>query len=80
MGSVSYRIPPRRASGRAHPLPRDSMPLAPVGGTMCAASPSRKSFPNCMGETTKLRMGVIPFWKIGPSLKHEPFARRHARS
>ena len=30
--------------------------MAPVGGTMCAASPARKSRPYCIGSTTKLRM------------------------
>ena len=40
------------------------MPLAPVGGTTCAASPARKSRPHCNGSTTKLRMPVIPFWRI----------------
>ena len=42
-------------------------PLAPVGGTMCAASPARNSLPYCIGSTTKLRMPVMPFCSTGPS-------------
>ena len=34
---------------------------------MCAASPTRNRRPNCIGSATKLRMGVIARWKIGPS-------------
>src|ERR1044071_3766909 len=37
------------------------IPFAPVGGTMCALSPARKSRPYCIGSTTKLRIGVMPF-------------------
>ena len=47
-------------------------PLAPVGGTMCAASPARKSRPYCIGSTTKLRMPVTPFSRIGPSSSVQP--------
>ena len=36
-------------------------PLAPVGGTMCAASPARNKRPYCMGSVTKLRIGVTLF-------------------
>src|SRR5215471_9786769 len=43
------------------------MPLAPVGGWMWAESPARKSRPHCIGSTTKLRMGVMPFCSIAPS-------------
>ena len=42
------------------------MPFAPVGGWMCAASPARNSRPNCIGSTTKLRIGVTPFCTILP--------------
>ncbi len=42
-------------------------PFAPVGGTMCAASPARNSLPYCIGSTTKLRMPVMPFCSTGPS-------------
>ena len=43
-------------------------PLAPVGGTICAASPARNSRPYCIGAATKARTGVTPFWKMRPSL------------
>ena len=43
------------------------MPLAPVGGTMWAASPARNSRPCCIGSTTKLRIAVMPFCSSGPS-------------
>ena len=45
---------------------------APVGGTMCAASPARNSRPNCIGSTTKLRMPVMPFSTILPSRNFQP--------
>ena len=35
--------------------------VAPVGGTMWAASPARKSRPHAMGSATKLRSGAIDF-------------------
>src|SRR6478672_9807299 len=61
------------------------MPLAPVGGTMCAASPARNSRPCCIGSHTNERIGVMPLSKIGPSLIAEPaevvgplVAREHA--
>ena len=41
--------------------------MAPVGGTMCALSPARNSRPYCIGSTTKLRIGVMPFCSIAPS-------------
>ena len=50
------------------------MPLAPVGGTMCAASPARKSLPYCIGVDTKLRMPTMFFWKILPSVICQPSA------
>ena len=37
------------------------IPLAPVGGTICAASPARNSRLYCIGSATKLRIGVTPF-------------------
>src|SRR5580704_4306290 len=43
------------------------MPLAPVGGWICAESPARNSRPYCIGSRTKLRIGVIPFCSISPS-------------
>src|SRR5260370_41012138 len=36
-------------------------PLAPVGGTMCAASPARNKRPYCIGSATKLRIAVMLF-------------------
>ena len=44
---------------------------------MCAASPARKSRPCCMGSTTKLRIGVMPFLQDlarvqRPTLEFEP--------
>jgi hypothetical protein len=36
------------------------MPLAPVAGTMWAASPARNSRPCRIGSTTKLRMALTP--------------------
>src|SRR5881392_1740343 len=41
-------------------------PLAPVGGTMWAASPARKRLPCRMGSATKLRSGAIDFALDGP--------------
>ena len=41
-------------------------PLAPVGGTMWAASPARNRFPNRIGSATKLRSGAIDFSIDGP--------------
>ena len=57
-------------------------PFAPVGGTMCAASPARKSRPNCIGSTTKLRMSVTFFSSTGPSRSFQPssLASRRASS
>ena len=48
------------------------MPLAPVGGTMCAASPARNSLRCCIGSTTNERIGVTPFSKISPSFSENP--------
>ena len=50
------------------------MPFAPVGGTMCAASPARKSRPWRMGSATKLRIPVTPFSMSGPSFRVKPSA------
>ena len=50
------------------------MPLAPVGGTMCAASPARNSRPYRIGSTTKLRMPVMLFSSTGPSVSVKPSA------
>ena len=47
-------------------------PFAPVGGTMWTASPARYSRPYCIGVTTKLRIGVMPFSMIGPSWSVQP--------
>ena len=41
-------------------------PLAPVGGTMCPASPARNSRPKRSGSTTKLRSGAMLFSMDGP--------------
>src|SRR5947199_285728 len=48
------------------------MPLAPVGGTMCAASPTRYSRAYCIGSTTKLRIAVMPRSRIGPDSRLKP--------
>src|SRR5262249_49883535 len=55
-----------RASTRTSATAR-FIPFAPVGGTICAASPARKRRPNCIGSTTKLRMPVRLFSITGPS-------------
>src|SRR5579859_6873448 len=47
-------------------------PLAPVGGTMWAASPARNSRRYRMGEATKLRIGVMAFSVTGPSSRYHP--------
>jgi hypothetical protein len=47
-------------------------PLAPVGGTMCAASPARNSRSYRIGSATKLRIGVMDFSRIGPSRSSHP--------
>ena len=44
-------------------------PFAPVGGTMCAASPARKSLPNRMGSVTTLRSGAMLFSSDGPAAR-----------
>ncbi len=40
--------------------------MAPVGGTMCAASPARNSRPKRIGSVTKLRSGAMLFSIDGP--------------
>ena len=47
-------------------------PLAPVGGTMCAASPARNSRPCRIGASTKLRIGSTLFSVIGPGVSCHP--------
>ena len=47
-------------------------PLAPVGGTVCAASPARNSRPYCMGSQTKLRNCSTSFLKMLPVLSVTP--------
>ena len=46
------------------------MPLAPVGGWMCAESPARNSRPYCIGSVTKLRIGGDAL------LQHRAFGQR----
>ena len=41
-------------------------PLAPVGGTMWAASPASSSRPKRIGSATKLRSGAMLFSIDGP--------------
>ena len=53
-------------------------PFAPVGGTMCAASPARNSRPCASARATKLRIGVTPFSRIGPSASGRPSRGRGA--
>src|SRR5215470_15519001 len=55
-------------------------PLAPVGGTIWAASPARNSRRQRMGEATKLRIGEMAFSVIGPSFKSHPGTMRRRRS
>ena len=47
-------------------------PFAPVGGTMCAASPARNRFPYRIGAATKDRIGVIDFCSTGPLVSDQP--------
>src|SRR4051812_12938384 len=56
--------------------------FAPVGGTMCAASPARNSRPYRIGSTTKLRIAMMPFWKMRPwaSFQPSPVSRRACSS
>ncbi len=63
--------PSARASARTSATAR-FMPLAPVGGTMCAASPARNRRPYCIGSATKLRIPVMPFSSTGPSRSRQP--------
>jgi len=39
---------------------------------MCAASPARNNRRYCMGEATKLRIGVMALSRIGPSFRSQP--------
>src|SRR4030095_2932616 len=41
-------------------------PFAPVGGTMCAASPARNRRPNRSGAATKLCSGAVLLSLAGP--------------
>ena len=41
-------------------------PRAPVGGTMCAASPAKNKLPYRMGSATKDRKGAMDFSMVGP--------------
>ncbi len=61
-GRARRRARARRASARFRPF-------APVGGTMCAASPARNSRPCCIGSATKLRIA-------GDALLERPAPRR----
>jgi hypothetical protein len=45
------------------------MPLAPVGGTICAASPARNSRPERIGSDTKERSGAMFFSNEGPRVR-----------
>lgn len=49
-------------------------PLAPVGGTVCPASPARTSRPQRMVSWTNERKISTVFSKIGPSLSWNPSA------
>jgi len=51
-------------------------PLAPVRGTMWAASPARNIRPYCIGSHTKLRIGVMRPAHIHFSLLGRAFAQR----
>jgi hypothetical protein len=68
---VRYQAARASASTRTSATAR-FMPLAPVGGTMWAASPARNSRPKRIGSTTKLRMPVTPLSRIGPSSRVQP--------
>ena len=46
--------------------------MAPVGGTMCAASPAITRLPWRIGVNTKLRIAVMPRSRIGPVLNENP--------
>ena len=68
---VRYQATSASASTRTSWTARFS-PFAPVAGTMCAASPARNSRPYCIGSTTKLRIGAMPFSRTGPSVSVQP--------
>ena len=55
-----------RATGSCTSVAARFRPLAPVGGTMCAASPARNSRPKRIGSATKLRSGAMLFSIDGP--------------
>ena len=60
-------VVPISASARyATSLAARFRPLAPVGGTMWAASPARNSRPKRIGSATKLRSGAMLFSIDGP--------------
>ena len=67
--SLRYQAARASASTRTSATAR-FMPLAPVGGTMWAASPARNSRPKRIGST-ELRMPVTPL-SIGPSSRVQP--------
>ncbi len=54
------------------------IPFAPVGGTMWAASPARKSLPWRIGSQTKERICTMLFWKILPSVSVQSSVSRRA--
>src|SRR4029450_6752282 len=62
----------RASASTLTPATARFMPLAPVGGTMWAASPARNSRPWRIGSTTKLRMPVTLLSRIGPSSRVQP--------
>ena len=51
------------------------MPFAPVGGTVCAASPTIARRPLRSSCATKLRNRSTSRWKIGPSVRVVPGTR-----
>ena len=55
-----------RATGSCTSVAARFRPLAPVGGTMCAASPARNRRPKRIGSATKLRSGAMLFSIDGP--------------
>ena len=52
--------------------------MAPVGGTMWAASPARNSRPKRIGSATKERRGAIDFSNEGPVTTASATSRRQA--
>ena len=63
----SKRLREKRTSAAAR-----FRPLAPVGGTMCAASPAKKSFPQRIGSATKLLTAAMLFSIEGQSPSPPP--------